>query len=183
MGWKTQSIASRQFTCGHCGNLVASSAGWANDTTPKWQVYICSHCHKPSSFLSGVQTPGVAPGKEVAHLPEAIAALYAEARKCVAASCYTAAVLVARKLLMHIGVAQGGAKNQTFLSYIDHLATTGYVPPNGKLWIDHIRKKGNEATHEIVLMDEGDANDLLAFLSMLLTFIYEFPNKIPPQRA
>ena len=105
---------------------------------------------------------------------------FIEVRNCIAASCYTAAVLIARKLLMHIGVAEGAAPNQSFLSYVDHLAAAGYVPPNGKAWVDHIRKKGNEATHEIVLMSQEDANDLLTFLAMLLTFIYEFPNRVPP---
>jgi hypothetical protein len=54
-----------------------------------------------------------------------------------------------------------------------------YVPPNGKQWVDHIRKKGNEATHEIALMSEADAKELLVFLEMLLRFIYELPNMIP----
>jgi hypothetical protein len=105
--------------------------------------------------------------------------LYREARNAVAASCYTASVLVARKLLMHIGVEQGAKPNQTFIAYVDHLAGAGYIPPNGRAWVDHIRKKGNEATHEIVLMTPEDALDLVAFLGMLLKFIYEFPNRVP----
>jgi hypothetical protein len=56
----------------------------------------------------------------------------------------------------------------------------GYVPPNGKGWVDHIRKKGNEATHEILLMSKTDAEELITFVEMLLKFIYEFPSRIPP---
>ena len=40
------------------------------------------------------------------------------------------------------------------------------------------KKKGNEANHEITLMDENDARDLIIFIEMLLKFIYEFPNMI-----
>ena len=36
-----------------------------------------------------------------------------------------------------------------------------------------------EATHEIVLMGQADAQELLSFLEMLLKFIYEFPNRVP----
>jgi len=61
---------------------------------------------------------------------------------------------------MHISVAQDAAENQSFLAYVDHLAGLGYVPPNGKAWVDHIRKKGNEATHEIVLTNATDATEL-----------------------
>jgi hypothetical protein len=53
------------------------------------------------------------------------------------------------------------------------------VPPNGKGWVDHIRKKGNEATHEIVLMKKDDALELISFAEMLLKFIYEFPAQVP----
>lgn len=45
--------------------------------------------------------------------------------------------------------------------------------------MDHIRKKGNEATHEIALMTDNDARELLGFVEMLLRFIYEFPKMIP----
>ena len=59
----------------------------------------------------------------------------------------------------------------------------GYVPPNGKMWVDHIRKKANEATHEIPHMERGDAIDLITFSEMLLKFIYEFPNRVPAPEA
>ena len=173
-----QQLSSKSFTCGFCGNRIASSKGWYNGDNGRL-IYVCSHCDQPTYFAASGQIPGVAPGEEIQHLPAEIEALYREARNCVAASCYTAAVLLARKLLMHIGVQQGAQPNQSFLSYVDHLATAGYVPPNGRAWVDHIRNKGNEATHKIVLMTQGDAQELLAFAGMLLKFIYEFPNRVP----
>ena len=63
--------------------------------------------------------------------------------------------------------------------YVEYLSNKGYVPPNGRGWVDHIRKKGNEANHEIVLMKKEDAEELILFSEMLLKFIFEFPNKIP----
>lgn len=67
--------------------------------------------------------------------------------------------------------------------YVEYLATKGYVPPHGHGWVDHIRKKGNEANHDIVLMTEADARDLLGFAEMLLKFIYEVPARVPGQPA
>ena len=64
---------------------------------------------------------------------------------------------------------------------MQYLAAQGYVPPNGRGWVDHIRKKGNEANHEIALMSKTDAEELVLFIEMLLKFMYEFPNKIPAQ--
>ncbi len=92
---------------------------------------------------------------------------------------YTGAVLLCRKLLMNIGVKQGAEEGKPFIHYVNYLADQGYIPPNGRGWVDHrCRKKGNEATHEIALMSKADCEDLIAFSEMLMKFIYEFPNKV-----
>ena len=80
---------------------------------------------------------------------------------------------------MNIAVEKGAKKGESFLFYVSYLADKGYVPPNGKSWVDHIRTKGNEAAHEIELMSQDDATELIQFAEMLLKFIYEFPSKIP----
>ena len=80
---------------------------------------------------------------------------------------------------MNIAVAQGAKAGLSFVEYVDYLSNQGYVPPNGRSWVDHIRNKGNEATHEIALMTREDANELISFAEMLLKFIYEFPAKVP----
>lgn len=69
---------------------------------------------------------------------------------------------------------QGSGKNLRFAEYVDHLANEGYVPPDGRDWVDHIRKKGNGATHEIAIMTKQDAEDLVKFAESLLRFIYEY---------
>jgi Domain of unknown function (DUF4145) len=137
------------------------------------------NCNNPT-FVDGLkQVPDVAPGVEVSNLPLEVDNLYREARNCVAASAYTASVLCCRKLLMHIAVAQGDQPGKTFFDYVDYLATKGFVPPNGRGWVDHIRRKGNEANHEIKTMTKAEAQELITFLEMLLKFIYEFPSRVP----
>ena len=84
---------------------------------------------------------------------------------------------------MSIAVAQGADPNKPFVAYVEYLADKGYVPPNGRGWVDHIRKKGNEANHEIVVMTQPDAEDLISFSEMLLKFIYEFPSRVPKPAA
>jgi hypothetical protein len=118
-------------------------------------------------------------GERVPNVPADLLALYEEARRCTSHDAYTAAVLVLRKLLMNIAVANGADTGKRFVEYVEHLAANHFVPPNGKPWVDHIRKRGNEANHEIQLMTEQDAKDLVVFSQMLLTFIYDFPSRIP----
>lgn len=81
---------------------------------------------------------------------------------------------------MNIAVTQGATEGLKFIEYVNYLADEGYIPPNGRGWVDHIRKKGNEATHEIALMQHADAEELITFSEMLLRFIYEFPARVPP---
>jgi hypothetical protein len=118
----------------------------------------------PTYFSIGQQIPDIAAGSEVQSLPPDVEKLYREARNCVAASAYTAAVLCARKLLMNIAVAQGDQPGRNFFEHIEYLAGKGFVPPNGRGWVDHIRRKGNEATHEIKMMSRADSEELITFI-------------------
>jgi hypothetical protein len=180
MEWANRgTLISRKFKCGYCGSLVASNHGYSSNQHGT-AIYICPHCTEPSYFTPpDRQIPGIAAGDDVSHLPADIKALYQEARNCVAANAYTAAVLTCRKLLMNIGVAQKAEEGQNFIAYVEYLASQGYVPPNGRAWVDHIRTKGNEANHEIVLMSKQNAEELISFIEMLLKFIYEFPARVP----
>jgi hypothetical protein len=120
------------------------------------------------------------PGNPVKHVPQELDSLFIEAREATAASAYTAAVMACRKMLMHIAVEKKAKEGLTFLDYVDYLATNGYVPPDGKVWVDYIRKRGNEANHQIVLMNREDAVALIGFVEILLRFIYELPKMVPP---
>jgi hypothetical protein len=80
---------------------------------------------------------------------------------------------------MNIAVTEGAKEGLNFLKYVEYLSDNNFVPPKGKVWVDYIRTRGNEATHEIALMGEQDALALITFVEMLLRFIYEFPNMVP----
>ena len=79
---------------------------------------------------------------------------------------------------MNIAVEKGDTPGKRFIVYVDYLAANHYIPPGGEEWVDHIRDKGNEATHEILLMNKEDAETLIEFTEMLLKFVYEFPAKV-----
>lgn len=175
----TQNTDAKSYQCGFCRNSVASNLGWYGHSALYQRIYICPLCNQPTYFYEKEQLPGVAFGSEVTHLPDDVSDLYNEARNCIANSHYTASVLICRKLLMNIAVSQGAKTGESFQKYVDYLADKGYIPPNGKAWVDHIRTKGNEANHEIVLMSLIDAQELVVFAEMLLKFIFEFPNRVP----
>lgn len=177
-------LSSQPYICGYCGEPVASEKGYACHLQPSGGlfglIYICHYCHKPTFFTrDGEQTPGSSYGIAINDISdEKILSLYNEARNCVSVNAYTAAVLSCRKLLMHIAVSKGAKENLKFIEYVEYLSNNHYIPPDATDWVDHIRSKGNEANHDIVIMTSGDAKDLIDFIAMLLKIIYEFPAKI-----
>ena len=187
-GWQhAQALPPHGYTCAYCDQKVSSARGYklgaaADGGGPqRAALHICPHCGNPTFFgFADQQVPAVAFGSSVPHVPDDLGALFSEDRNSTSAGAFTGAVLLARKMLMHIAVEQGAATGQSFLHYVEFLSDKGFVPPNGKHWVDHIRKKGNEATHEIQVMADSDAKELLVFLEMLLRFIYEFPKLVPP---
>jgi hypothetical protein len=186
-GWHNpERVATRSFVCGFCSHRVGSDKGYTvihlgGKQPQRFGIFICPTCQGPT-FLdqNEYQVPAPAIGSSVKDVPEKLNELYEEARRCTTTSCFTAAVLICRKMLMNIAVSQGANEGLKFIEYVNFLADNHFIPPNGKHWVDHIRMKGNEATHEIALMKEADAKDLLNFLEMLLRFIYEFPARIRP---
>lgn len=132
----------------------------------------------PTFFDGEEQYPAPAFGKGISNLPRQIESLYNEARRCTGVNAHTASVLACRKLLMNIAVNKGAPLNQSFIEYVEYLSNKNYVPPDGKIWVDHIRSKANEANHEIALMKKEDAEELITFIEMLLRFIYEFPSRV-----
>lgn len=178
-------IKKRSYSCGHsdCGKNVASERGWlcqSQNIEVAW-IYICPICNSPTFFdFKGSQTPGERIGNDIAHLPQDIAQLYEEIRKATTQGAFTAAVLACRKLLMHIAVEKGAQPGEKFVNYVDYLVNNHYAPPNSRQWVDKIRRKGNEANHEIRIMSKDNAKDIITFIEMLLKFNYELPGMVSP---
>lgn len=182
-GWlQLQDLANKAFNCGFCSTNVSSVKGYALSlqAAANRGIYICPNCGGPIFFdRKDQQYPSAPFGQPVKHVPPDLGSLYEEARRSTSQRAFTGAVLLCRKMLMNIAVQEKAQAGLPFIQYVEYLANNGYVPPNGKHWGDHIRKKGNEATHEIALMSEADAKELMGFVEMLLRFIYEFPQLIP----
>ncbi|WP_342505640.1 DUF4145 domain-containing protein [Sporosarcina sp. FSL K6-2383] len=177
------------YNCGYCGKNAGPSRYYILDGTGisgvTMGIYICPSCNRPTYLnnYTNEQVPGPMIGNEVAHLPEGIEELYAEARNCIKVNAYTSSVLSCRKLLMNISVTKGAEPGQTFAFYVTFLEKNNFIPPDSREWVDHIRKKGNEATHEIPSIEEEDAIELLGFTEMLLLFVYEMPGKMNKYRT
>jgi len=180
--WEGQKdIRPQKYRCAHCDAIVATNKGYYRVQDDSSKIYICPNCDRPTYFRGSLQFPAPLLGNQVGNLHEPVESLYNEIRACTGVGAYTACILACRKLLMHISVDKGAAQGLTFFEYVDFLDSKGYVPPDGKEWVNHIRSRSNEANHEIVLMTQEDAQELMGLIEMLLKFIYEFPGKFKKQ--
>jgi len=182
-------INAMVYDCAFCSNRVSSSLGYYKAVHKDGSgdarafAYICPECQALTMFdLSGTQFPQSVFANHINHLPNDINSLYSEACTSASINAHTASVMVSRKLLMNIAVSKGAKAGESFLFYVNFLNDKGYIPPDGKDWVDYIRQLGNEANHEIHLMGVEDSRALITFVEMLLKFIYEFPKKIPPPK-
>jgi hypothetical protein len=46
-----------------------------------------------------------------------------------------------------------------------------------KPWVDRIRAHGNDANHDLAEPRSEDVNDLVNFVEMLLTVVYDYPKR------
>lgn len=185
LGWfDTSEIEHMEWVCGYCGKDVAGNVGYRlDDDIGDKYVYICPNCENPTAFIYGDngevrQIPSPVCGNDVDCLPESVGEIYGEVRRCIQCSAFTAAVLLMRKLLMHVAVEQGADEGQSFVSYVDYLDSHHWIPPTARQWVDAIRKYGNDVNHEITVSTEEQAKQLLDFTEMLLKLVYEFPSKL-----
>lgn len=80
---------------------------------------------------------------------------------------------------MHVAVQQGASENISFKKYVEYLDENNLIPARSKGWVDKIRDMGNESNHEIRINTRKDADDMLRFMGMLLSIVYEFPAEVP----
>ncbi len=163
---QSDGIKVRSIKCGYCENTIAPNDGfnivYIADNAPSHYgrclatVYKCPLCGCPTIFYTETKEtiPGELWGRTIKNLPDGIAKLYDECRTCYANQCYTASQMIARTLLMHIAVEPGSVEGLSFAKYVNYLEEHNFIPPNGKKWVDYIRKTGNVAKHEIVIKEK-----------------------------
>lgn len=180
----TSDIRGKNYICGYCGKDINSFRGYyisnSGVTTPNGEgyIYICHNCNKPTYISNSEQTPGSMYGEQFEEEifdDKLIYLLYEEARKCMKINAYSSVGMCCRKLLMHIAVNCGAKEGQKFIEYVNYLDTNNYIPANCKEWVDIVRNKGNEANHEIIILNEKDAKQLINFIQMIISVIYKMP--------
>jgi hypothetical protein len=85
-------------------------------------------------------------------------------------------------MLVDLAVDQGDdyIRGKRFFQYVEFLAAKMFAPDQGKDWLNKIKDRGNDATHELGVMGAQDAMLLITFIEMILRLLYEFPAMLAP---
>ena len=175
---KSSDTAYVVMDCPNCNAhqfvVIAKTAPYS---TASWLR--CMNCKMAVVRNGNVTSPALKPLRVPSGLPEDEAALWGEIRDCLGVGAYSAAVMLCRKLLMHVAVTHGlPAKNAkdrapNFAECVDHLVKEGIVTKRMEPWIERIREVGNEANHEIAPVGKESALDVATFTQKLLELAYE----------
>lgn len=156
-------IREEEYTCGYCMRDVAPNQGYQTNVSNNF-VAICPGCNRPSFLSSGKATPSVAFGAVVQNVPADANAIYN--------------ALGLRTLLAHIAVERSAKHGLKFHEYMQYLVDKHYVPTGREGWVDTLRERGNEAAHDLDIMNESEAKQLISFAEMILKVMYEFPARV-----
>jgi hypothetical protein len=156
------------FKCTTCGNL----------TMVFWSA--SSSLHDYRAVPSSRQVTGFPD-----HWPKDVGRYWMQARRNLDGQNWDAAVLMARSAVQLIARLQNAA-GRNLKEEIDDLAKKGLLPPVMQEWSHEVRALGNDSAHPTP-GDEGpsakDARDIVDFLGMLLTMVYNLPRDIDRYRA
>ena len=77
---------------------------------------------------------------------------------------------------MHVAVDVAGSdKGKNFVAYVDDLEAKGYITTGLRDVVDRVRKRGNDANHDLPASEQEDALVTLRITEHLLRSTYELP--------
>jgi hypothetical protein len=139
----------------------------------------CVNCSTGVVDNDGTVSPAAAPLRNPAGVAGVELAAWKEVRKCLSVGASTAAVMICRKILFHVAVANGLAAQDdkgrapTYAAAVQHLENEGIITSRMRPWIDRVKDVGNEANHEIAPINADVALDVATFTEQLLRLAYE----------
>lgn len=172
------------YACGACGNTtngrVVCELKRQHDTSSiLWCLCSCDK-EEPSVLIMDhaaikTQVPIARTFHSSSEWPVALATLYDEAAKAHAAGAYTATSMVCRKILMACACDKGDTDGKHFGPYVDYITQQVLTYPAAKSAIDAIRTIGNEANHNVQIVNEPDATRAMKIVTYMLNTIYSLP--------
>lgn len=154
----------------------------------QWTSARCTTCHSPVLLYQEPEYGPYAPGGWGSYeqvypptdrqlprsVPQSIRNCFAEAQRCMRSRSYTAAAIMARRVLENIRNEQGYEKG-TLLNALQKMRDDNKIDPRLYEWADSVREVGNEGAHDTATqISHEDAEEVLRFVEALVDYLYVF---------
>ena len=127
-------------------------------------------------------SPSISPD----YTPDNAAIYYIEASDNLKRGAYTSSGMMSRKVIdvstkRQLGKASGRYRDNK--TRIDALAESGAITKDLQDWAHHVRLGGNDAAHDDDPFTKDEAEDLLNFTELYLTYVYSLPGRLRARRG
>lgn len=163
--------------CDVCGN--GQMAVVASDRARSTFWLRCVTCNLGYVRNNGTLSPAPIPLSIPQGLPNLEQGVWKEVRQCLGVNAATAAVMLCRKILLHIAIEHGleskttDDRSPSYYSAVVFLQQANLITPKMRPWVDRIKDVGNEANHELPQITLEVAMDVARFTEQLLKLTYE----------
>lgn len=182
------------WRCFHCNRQVSNKGsgrrliGTAEGNRGHHVAWLvnCSYCNMPC-LLDPKNRPlfestDIQP---VPNVPEDVDKVFREALSALSVSLFSSAVLLSRKLIMHLAFELGKdhfdaltqknrGRTPNFVEYVGWLRDNHYIPPAGGPWVNEVVERGNDENHQLITATRDEATRIVKITRLLLAFNYEF---------
>lgn len=187
--------------CPHCGKFTAVTPAPLKPVNPGnrttetyfdgehdgigWWMGKCHSCHKPVLVYGNGHRilPSPRPGPVSEYIPEPMQTDLRDAKHCLAAGVFNAAVVMARRALQCAAVELGATKGEPLWKQVKWLDDNRKITPMQREWADAARWVGNHGAHDTepdvasgtpVITDvaKEDAEDTIELVERLFESIY-----------
>lgn len=178
---------------GSIGSMLVFTMGGAS-----WWIGKCNHCEMPLLICDGGRLvyPTPRPGPVSEHIPEPMRSDLRDAKHCVAAGVFNAAVVMARRALQCAAVEQGAPSGHGWQLWkqIKWLDENRKITPSQHQLADAARWVGNHGAHDtepdvaagqpvITNVTDEDARDTIQLVEHLFETLYVAPKLAQEQLA
>ncbi|MCG8507349.1 MAG: DUF4145 domain-containing protein [Sphingomonadales bacterium] len=117
------------------------------------------------------------------HTPENVAEFFRQGSVALQSRSWDAAGMTFRKALdVSTKELRSDLAKERLVDRIDQMAKDGTVTPELGKWAHEIRISGNDAAHEDQPFSEEEANTLMGFVDLFLTYTFTLPGRLAERR-
>jgi Domain of unknown function (DUF4145) len=125
--------------------------------------------------------PEPKPSRAPDHLPPPLPNLFLQAADSLKRKAWDASGAMSRKTVdvcTKLLMKDEAKQHRDMKPRIDALAAKGYLTPQLREWAHQVRLDGNDAVHDEDPFTEEEAQELLDFTELFLTYVYTLPGRL-----